>query len=105
MKNRLLRTFISIPVPNSVKNVKQMLTSTCEDEKVVIRWVKHNNLHITLQFLGFTPEKDISQIKELLLKKLANGLVVPDILVTNVVHKLIFPLSSCALMVLLSTAV
>ena len=68
MKNRLLRTFISIPVPNSVKNVKQMLTSTCEDEKVVIRWVKHNNLHITLQFLGFTPEKDIPQIKELLLK-------------------------------------
>ena len=68
MKNRLLRTFISIPVPNSVKNVKQMLTSTCEDEKVVIRWVKHNNLHITLQFLGFTPEKDIPQIKEVLSK-------------------------------------
>ena len=68
MKNRLLRTFISIPVPNSVKNVKQMLTSTCEDEKVVIRWVKHNNLHITLQFLGFTPEEDIPHIKELLLK-------------------------------------
>ena len=68
MKNRLLRTFISIPVPNSVKNVKQMLTSTCEDEKVVIHWVKHNNLHITLQFLGFTPEKDIPHIKELLLK-------------------------------------
>ena len=60
MKSRLLRTFISIPVPNSVKNVKQMLTSTCEDEKVVIRWVKHNNLHITLQFLGFTPEKEIA---------------------------------------------
>ena len=68
MKNRLLRTFISIPVPNSVKNVKQMLTSTCEDEKVVIRWVKHNNLHITLQFLGFTPEKDIPEIKEVLSK-------------------------------------
>ena len=66
MKNRLLRTFISIPVPNSVKNVKQMLTSTCEDEKVVIRWVKHNNLHITLQFLGFTPEKDIPEVKEVL---------------------------------------
>jgi len=68
MKNRLLRTFISIPVPNSVKNVKQMLTSTCEDEKVVVRWVKHNNLHITLQFLGFTPEKDIPEIKEVLSK-------------------------------------
>ena len=68
MKNRLLRTFISIPVPNSVKNVKQMLTSTCVDEKVVIRWVKHNNLHITLQFLGFTPEKDIPEIKEVLSK-------------------------------------
>ena len=68
MKNRLLRTFISIPVPNSVKNVKQMLTSTCEDEKVVIHWVKHDNLHITLQFLGFTSKQDIDKIKRLLLK-------------------------------------
>ena len=67
MNNRLLRTFISIPVPNSVKNVKQMLTSTCEDEKVVIHWVKHNNLHITLHFLGFTPEKHIHQINKVLL--------------------------------------
>ena len=68
MKNKILRTFISIPVPNSVKNVKQMLTSTCEDEKVDIRWVKHNNLHITLHFLGYTPEKEIPQLKKMLSK-------------------------------------
>ena len=68
MKNKILRTFISVPVPNSVKNVKQMLTSTCEDEKVDIRWVKHNNLHITLHFLGYTPEKEIPQLKKMLSK-------------------------------------
>ena len=68
MKNKILRTFISVPVPNSVKNVKQMLTSTCEDEKVDIRWVKHNNLHITLHFLGYTPEKEIPQLKRMLSK-------------------------------------
>ena len=82
MKNRLLRTFISIPVPNSVKNVKQMLTSTCEDEKVVIHWVKHNNLHITLQFLGFTPEEDIPHIKELLLK-ITNSQKAFDLTISN----------------------
>ena len=73
MKNRLLRTFISIPVPNSVKNVKQMLTSTCEDEKVVIRWVKHNNLHLTLHFLGFTSEDDIPMIE----KEMINKSIIP----------------------------
>tara|TARA_A100001011_G_scaffold342291_1_gene375713 strand:- start:333 stop:908 length:576 start_codon:yes stop_codon:yes gene_type:complete len=82
MKNRLLRTFISIPVPNSVKNVKQMLTSTCEDEKVIIHWVKHNNLHITLQFLGFTPEKDIPQIKEVL-SKITKSQKVFDLTIAN----------------------
>ena len=59
-----MRIFLSIPVPNVVKNIKQMLTSTCEDERVEIRWVKHNNLHLTLHFLGFTPEDDIPMIEK-----------------------------------------
>ena len=62
MKNRLLRTFIAIPAPHKVKNVKQMLISTMENEKSEIRWVKHNNLHLTIKFLGFTPENKIEEI-------------------------------------------
>ena len=33
-----------------------------------IRWVKHNNLHITLHFLGYTPEKEIPQLQKMLSK-------------------------------------
>ena len=62
MKNRLLRTFIAIPVPHSVKSIKQMLISTMENDKSEIRWVKHINLHLTIKFLGFTPENKIEEI-------------------------------------------
>jgi|TARA_B110000914_G_scaffold138202_1_gene120915 2'-5' RNA ligase len=64
MEKKLLRTFISIPLPHVVKNVKQMLTSTFENDRVKIRWVKHNNLHLTLHFLGFTPVDDIPKIEK-----------------------------------------
>ena len=62
MKDRLLRTFIAISVPPAVKSIKQMLISTMEDDKAEIRWVKHNNLHLTIKFLGFTPENEIENI-------------------------------------------
>ena len=58
-----MRIFLSIPVPNVVKNIKQMLTSTCENERVQIRWVKHNNLHLTVQFLGSVSEKKVIKIR------------------------------------------
>ena len=58
-----MRIFLSIPVPNVVKNIKQMLTSTCENERVEIRWVKHNNLHLTVQFLGSVSEKKVIKIR------------------------------------------
>ena len=59
-----MRIFLSIPLPNVVKNIKQMLTSTCENERVEIRWVKHNNLHLTVQFLGSASDKKVTKIKK-----------------------------------------
>ena len=64
MEKNLLRTFISIPLPHVVKGVNQMLTSTFDPDRIKIRWVKHNNLHLTLHFLGFTPEDDIPLIEK-----------------------------------------
>ena len=64
MEKNLFRTFISIPLPHVVKNVKQMLTSTFDTDRIKIRWVKHNNLHLTLHFLGFTPEEDLPMIEK-----------------------------------------
>ena len=62
MKDRLIRTFVAISAPGAVKNVKQMLISTMEEDKTEIRWVKHSNLHLTVKFLGFTPENHISSL-------------------------------------------
>ena len=59
-----MRIFLSIPVPNVVKNIKQMLTSTCENERVEIRWVKHNNLHLTVQFLGSVSNEKVAEIRK-----------------------------------------
>ena len=59
-----MRIFLSIPVPNVVKNIKQMLTSTCENERVEIRWVKHNNLHLTVQFLGSASDEKVTKVKK-----------------------------------------
>ena len=59
-----MRIFLSIPVPNVVKNIKQMLISTCENERVEIRWVKHNNLHLTVQFLGLASDEKVTKIRK-----------------------------------------
>ena len=57
-----MRIFLSIPVPNVVKNIKQMLTSTFENERAEIRWVKHNNLHLTVQWLGSASDEKVPKI-------------------------------------------
>ena len=62
MKERLIRTFVAIKAPDDAKNIKQMLISTMDQEKAEIRWVKHSNLHLTIKFLGFTPENDIGRL-------------------------------------------
>ena len=66
MPNKLVRTFISAPVPDRVKKVKQMLFSTLEGEKVNIKWVRNIQIHLTLKFLGFTPETDINRLKKVI---------------------------------------
>ena len=63
MSDNLIRTFISIPVPNEVKSKKNMLYSTLENSPSNISWVKNEQLHLTLKFLGHTPEASFDNIK------------------------------------------
>ena len=63
MSDNLIRTFISMPVPNEVKSKKNMLYSTLENSPANISWVKNEQLHLTLKFLGHTPESMIDNIK------------------------------------------
>ena len=63
MAERLIRTFISIPVPREVWSKKNMLYSTLEDSPSNINWVKNEQLHLTIKFLGETTESLFDKIK------------------------------------------
>ena len=47
-----------------VKSKKNMLYSTLENSPAKINWVKNENLHLTLKFIGHTRESYIPKIKD-----------------------------------------
>jgi len=69
--SKLLRTFIAVPVPRQVLVVRDMLISTINPKSGKIRWVAKGNLHLTLRFLGPTPEESLDNINDLLTKELS----------------------------------
>ena len=62
MIEKLLRTFLAVPVPDEVRSKKNMLYSTLEGSPAKINWVKNIQLHLTLKFLGYTPELSNSEV-------------------------------------------
>ena len=62
MTEKLLRTFLAVPVPREVSSKKNMLYSTLEHTDGDINWVKNAQLHLTLKFLGHTPESSINDV-------------------------------------------
>tara|TARA_X000000950_G_scaffold137023_1_gene170299 strand:+ start:5002 stop:5580 length:579 start_codon:yes stop_codon:yes gene_type:complete len=68
MNEKLKRTFLCFPVPLEVKSKKNMLYSTLEGSPAQINWVKNDNLHLTLKFIGYTTESQIPKIISILSK-------------------------------------
>ena len=66
MNEKLKRTFLCFPVPMEVRSKKNMLYSTLEGSPAQINWVKNDNLHLTLKFIGYTPESQIPRIINIL---------------------------------------
>ena len=68
MKHRI---FIAINLPEKIKNQLEKLEKETaelfpeETSRGLIRWVKKDNLHITLLFLGYIEEENIPQICEI----------------------------------------
>jgi len=62
----LLRTFIAVDIPPSIKNSIQIqvdnLRKFIGDSSV--RWVLVNNIHLTLKFLGDTPPSNLDLLKQ-----------------------------------------
>ena len=66
MAESLLRTFISVSLPKGIVNIKKMLQSTIDSKGVEIKWVRDGNMHLTLKFIGHTPEESVEDINKTL---------------------------------------
>ncbi|MBI4215302.1 MAG: RNA 2',3'-cyclic phosphodiesterase [Parcubacteria group bacterium] len=69
-----MRCFIAINLPQYIKDSIEGLQADL-DKQINSRWIKwteRDNLHITLKFLGETPESDIAKIEQILDKTLKN---------------------------------
>jgi 2'-5' RNA ligase len=63
-----LRCFIAIEIPDSIRGEIGNLIETLRKYSVDVKWVDHNNIHLTLKFLGKTPEDLIPGINDSLQK-------------------------------------
>ena len=58
-----LRTFVSIPVPNQIYKIQNRLVLENPNSSN-FRLIDKNNIHLTLRFIGQTPQSSINKIKE-----------------------------------------
>lgn len=63
-----LRLFIAIPLPEMLLRQLAQVQRTLEKQMPagVVRWVKPEGIHLTLKFLGDTPEGEVPAIREAL---------------------------------------
>ncbi|MEA1881455.1 MAG: RNA 2',3'-cyclic phosphodiesterase [Candidatus Marinimicrobia bacterium] len=71
MDYKLIRTFVAIPVPELVYALQDSLKATVDPKIGKIRWVRKDQLHLTLKFLGDTTQDYIEKIR-LTMQKIAD---------------------------------
>ena len=58
----MIRTFIAIKLPTEVKQVARQIQNQLGESIEGIKWVKHENLHLSVKFLGNVEENRINDI-------------------------------------------
>jgi len=58
-----MRLFIALPLEQSVKSALGNIISDLKPHGGSVKWVKPDNIHMTLRFLGETDEKQVDKIK------------------------------------------
>ena len=66
MSDKLIRVFIAIDVPDSIRNVANVLKSKMDEKNNPVKWVRTENIHITLRFIGSTIAKEVEKLNTLL---------------------------------------
>ena len=64
MSYKLIRTFVAIPVPDDVSGLQDQLRSVIPERYGRIKWVNKDRLHLTLKFVGDTPESSFKSIQD-----------------------------------------
>ena len=59
----MLRVFIAFELPSPIVQNLETLTRELKQDGLKLRWVKPNNIHLTLKFLGEVPQQDIAAIE------------------------------------------
>jgi len=63
-----IRTFIAVELPSSIQEQLDNLTFRLKGTgNMPVRWTPAKNIHLTLQFLGDTPDSKIAQLSQLLM--------------------------------------
>lgn len=70
------KIFISINLPDKTK--KSLIRATEAWQDLPVKWIKESNLHITLEFLGFIPDDNVSEMCEKV-REAANSAEIMDL--------------------------
>lgn len=61
-----MRTFISIELPQSIKDFLSRIQGQLKSSQADVKWVAPKNIHLTLKFLGEIGEKKIDKINTII---------------------------------------
>ncbi|MBI4697762.1 MAG: RNA 2',3'-cyclic phosphodiesterase [Nitrospirae bacterium] len=61
-----MRSFIAIELPEAVRYALSGIEEELKKSRADVRWVKPENIHLTLKFLGDVEEKNTEKITEIL---------------------------------------
>jgi 2'-5' RNA ligase len=67
-----MRTFIAIELPHHIADALGNLQETLRSSKLNIRWVRPENIHLTLKFLGDIPPEAVDPISRTLSESVRN---------------------------------
>ncbi|MCX5725834.1 MAG: RNA 2',3'-cyclic phosphodiesterase [Candidatus Saganbacteria bacterium] len=72
-----MRTFISVELPDEIKEKIAKMIDVLGKAGSGIKWVEKKNLHITLKFLGWVPDEKMNDVNGLV-KKASEGAKIFD---------------------------
>ncbi len=62
MSQTMIRTFVAIEVSDEIRRKAVETIRELSEAKIDVKWVVAENMHLTLQFLGDVPEKELAAV-------------------------------------------